>query len=116
MDSIQNALVTGDRSRDYLYTNQKTAFTSILSAAMPIQNFNFSHILDYCDVINDANGINGDYRHVIIKGQRLLKEHFVIDLLFKQDEMDTKMHTRKPFSMFISEPPSSSRDLKNHSA
>ena len=30
MDSIQNALVTDDRSRDYLYTNQKMAdFTSI---------------------------------------------------------------------------------------
>ena len=88
MDSIQNALVTDDRSRDYLYTNQKMAdFTSIWSAAMPIQNFNFSQFLEYCDVINDANGSNNDNRHVIIKGQHLLKEHFVIDLLFKQDEI-----------------------------
>ena len=55
---------------------------------MPIQNFNFSQFLEYCDVINDANGSNNDNRHVIIKGQHLLKEHFVIDLLFKQDEIE----------------------------
>ena len=44
---------------------------------MPIQNFNFSHILEYCDVINNAHGSNNDYRHVIIKEQHLLKEHVV---------------------------------------
>ena len=47
---------------------------------MPIQNLNFSHILEYCDVLNDAHGSNNDYRHVIIKGQSLLKENFVTDL------------------------------------
>ena len=62
-------------------------FTSIWLAAMPIQNFNFSHILEYCDVINDPHGSNNDYRHVIIKGQHLLKKHSVTDLLFKQDEI-----------------------------
>ena len=83
---------------------------------MPNKNFNFSHILEYCDVINDAHESNNDYRHVIIKikGKHLLKEHFVADLLFKQDEIDrfsnrvlricTKMHTFKPFSMFLKEP------------
>ena len=55
---------------------------------MPIQSFNFSQFLEYCDVINDANGSNNDNRHVIINGQHLLKEHFVIDLLFKQDEIE----------------------------
>ena len=58
-------------------------FTSVLSAAMSIQNFNFSHILEYCDVINDAHESNNVYRHVIIKGQHLLKEHFVKDKFCK---------------------------------
>ena len=62
--------------------------TSILSAAMPIQNLNFSHILEYCDVINDAHGGNNDYRHVIIKEQHLLKEHLVTDILFKQGDIE----------------------------
>jgi hypothetical protein len=44
---------------------------------MPIQNFNFSHIREYCDVINNTHGSNNDNRHVIIKEQLLLKEHFV---------------------------------------
>ena len=70
-------LGTEDWSHDKLYTNKRMAdFTSIWSAAMPIQNLKFSHILEYCDVINDANGSNNDNRHVIIKGQHLLKEHF----------------------------------------
>ena len=55
---------------------------------MPSQNFNCSHILEYCDVINDAHGSNNDYRHVIIKEQHLLKEHFVTDILFKQGEIE----------------------------
>ena len=65
---------------------------------MPIQNFNFSQFffffinpvdapfctrkepaIEYCDVINDANRSNNDNRHVITKGQHLLKEHFVIE-------------------------------------
>ena len=82
---------------------------------MPIQNFNFSHFLEYCDVINNAHGSNNNCRHVIIKEQHLLKEHSVTDVLFKQGEIERfsgrilrmctpKMHTTKPFSMFISEP------------
>ena len=72
MESMQNALVTDDWSHDTLYTNEEMAdFTSIWSAAMPIQNFNLSQFLEYCDVINDANGSNNDNRHVIIKGQHL---------------------------------------------
>ena len=55
---------------------------------MPIQNFNFSLILEYCDVINNAHGSNNDYRHVIIKEQHLLKEHFVTDILFKQGNIE----------------------------
>ena len=82
LESMQNALVTDDWSHDTL-----ADFTSIWWAALPIQNFNFSHILEYCDVINDANGSNNDYRHVIIKGQHLLEEYFVTDL-FKQDEIE----------------------------
>ena len=54
---------------------------------MPIQN-NFSHILEYCDVIKDAHGSKNDYRHVIIKGQHLLKKHFVTDLLLEQDKIE----------------------------
>jgi hypothetical protein len=54
---------------------------------MPIQNFNFSHILEYCDVINDAHGSNNDCGHVIIKGKHLLKEPIVTDPLFKQGEI-----------------------------
>ena len=63
-------------------------FTSILSATMPIQNLVFSHILAYCYVINYVHGRNNDYRHVIFKGQHLLNEHFVTDLLFKQNEIE----------------------------
>ena len=55
---------------------------------MSIQNFNFSQFLEYCDVINNAHGSNNDNRHVIIKGQHLLKEHFVTDILFKQCEIE----------------------------
>ena len=55
---------------------------------MPIQNFIFSHIPEYCDVINDAHRSNNDSTHVIIKGQHLLKKHFVTDLLFKQDQIE----------------------------
>ena len=90
MGSIQNALVTEDRSCDNLHSSNKMAdFTSIWSAAMPIQNFNFSPILEYCDVRNDAHRSNkGYYWQVIIKGQHLLKEKFVTDLLFKQGEIE----------------------------
>ena len=55
---------------------------------MPIQNFHFSHILEYCHVINNAHRNYNDFRHVIIKEQHLLKEHFVTDILFKQVEIE----------------------------
>ena len=56
-------------------------FTLILMAPMLIKNFNFSHILEYCDIINDAHGSNNDYRHTIIKGQ-----HLFVDLSKEIDE------------------------------
>ena len=38
---------------------------------MLIKNFNFSHNLEYCDIINDAHGSKNDYRHTILKEQHL---------------------------------------------
>ena len=72
-----------------MYTNRKMAdFTSILTAPMPIQNFDFSHILEYCDVVNASHGSTSDYRKYIIKEKHLLKEKFVTGLRFKVDEND----------------------------
>ena len=56
-------------------------FTLILSAPMIIKKFNFSHIFEYCDNINDAQGSNNDYRHSIIKEQ-----HLFVDLSKEIDE------------------------------
>ena len=61
-------------------------FTSILTAPVPIQNFDFSHILVYCDVINASHGSISDYTKSIIKGKHLFNEQFVTGLRFKVDE------------------------------
>jgi hypothetical protein len=49
---------------------------------MPIQNFHFSHILEYCNIINDAQGSNNDYRWPSIDGT------FLKQLIFKQGEIE----------------------------
>ena len=103
MGSMYNALVAEDWSSDYLYNNKNYGWF-LHQYDRQIRQFKtliFS-------VINDSHGSNNDYRHVIIKGQHLLKEHFVTDLLFKQDEIERfsgsictpKMHIRKPLLMF----------------
>ncbi|KAI8747740.1 hypothetical protein BgiBS90_032929 [Biomphalaria glabrata] len=50
---------------------------SIVRKPQLLVNFTFVNLLEYCDVINAAQACENDYRHVIIKGQALFKEHFV---------------------------------------
>ena len=63
-------------------------FNSLGTTAMLLKNFNFTDILEYCNVLNTAHSCQNYYRQIITKGQAFFKERFVTDIQFKLDKSE----------------------------